>query len=420
MQIHSAIRDIVTCSADAGARLRARLGLQTGEPIKICYVTGPGDVFGTYEHWKAGAFDPRVPSVAYSTMFYEACAKLGAEALLINRRDASAGLKRDGNFSFISMEGPRGRAVSYHVSAMRYALALRRAVSSYAPHVTVVASDAPPLSWPLITSKSKINILSLHNTFWPMGDFPPGPSYAAKRWLLSFVSAGFDGAVATSNECARQFNRVSARKSPCVVEVPQQKERLTRNIHATVGDRRIVFAGRIETEKGVFDLLTAFESLAASFPEARLEFAGAGSALERLKVEVSKSSFRDRIQVLGLLDSEALHQRLSGAYAFVCPTRRSFHEGLAVVCLEAAAHGVPTILSSVVPASDLLQDSCVRVPADDVGALTDRLRDLLCDPADRDRRAMAALNWSEALYDRSLSWGSRLIEAMLTAADRAA
>src|SRR4029450_5362342 len=66
-------------------------------PLRILYAAGPGDVVGTFRHWRQGRDDPSEVAVTYSGQFYDLCRDLGAEADVIShcpRRDE----QRDGRF----------------------------------------------------------------------------------------------------------------------------------------------------------------------------------------------------------------------------------------------------------------------------------------------------------------------------------
>ena len=45
-------------------------------PLRILYAAGPGDVIGTYRHWKEGRDDPSQIAITYSGQFYSLCKEL--------------------------------------------------------------------------------------------------------------------------------------------------------------------------------------------------------------------------------------------------------------------------------------------------------------------------------------------------------
>ncbi|KTE56098.1 hypothetical protein ATE69_06375 [Sphingopyxis sp. H071] len=173
-----------------------------------------------------------------------------------------------------------------------------------------------------------------------------------------------------------------------------------------------MYLGRIEHDKGVFMLLDAFAALKSDFPDLTLVFAGAGSATAELEALIAKLD-DPRVSFVGKLDGTAVHRAIDAADLLVCPTRTAFNEGLAVVGFEAAAHGVPSLMSSIVPAIAALGDGCAIFEADSQDAMEAELRDLMVNEgrvaAMSDQLAVVR----EALYDRDRSWGAQLARVVL-------
>ncbi len=51
--------------------------------LRILYAAGPGNVLGTYRHWKEGRDDPSQIAMTYSGQFYDVCRELDARAYVI-------------------------------------------------------------------------------------------------------------------------------------------------------------------------------------------------------------------------------------------------------------------------------------------------------------------------------------------------
>lgn len=172
--------------------------------------------------------------------------------------------------------------------------------------------------------------------------------------------------------------------------------------------RRLLFLGRIEANKGVFDLLEAFGALAPRFADTRLVLAGTGSADDALADAVARHEARAQIELAGLLDADGVHEALGEADLLICPTRAEVTEGLALVVLEAAAQGVPSVASSVVPAAETAGAACVTFPVNDVQALQTTLARLMEDDSAYEALAREAAAIRPRMLDRSLGWGSCL------------
>jgi glycosyltransferase involved in cell wall biosynthesis len=138
----------------------------------------------------------------------------------------------------------------------------------------------------------------------------------------------------------------------------------------------VLSAGRLAPEKGHDTLVRAIA--AAGAPSLALAIAGEGperAGLERLATELGV-----RLDLLGDLGPDRLAGAYAGADVFAL---LSTHEPWGVVVNEAAASGLPLVLSDQVGAAyDLLRDgeNGFLVPAGDVDAAAAALRRLADDP----------------------------------------
>lgn len=395
--------------------VRSALGLEAGSELKIAYLPGPGNLHGTFQHWKKGELDPGVPSIAYSTMFFELLKALGAQGLLVRRGTEPADPVTDGDFTFATAvwnyaPGP----ISYHRSRYLYVQECLKALRKFRPHVAIVSTDLDWQYLPLVKRTCPKLVLTVHNTIWPMA----AQSLSAKQKIGNFLIAqwlkAIDSAVCTSHECERQILKLTQHQPPSFVAVPQQIEPAAEGAVKTGPARRLLYLGRIEEPKGVFDLLEAVRDLRKTEPDLHLVYAGGGGRLDQLKSAVADAGMQKYVDVLGHLTAEETHDEISKADLLVCPTRTSFNEGLAFVCFEAAAHGVPTVMSSVVPAQDLLGEGCAVYPADETEALKSTLAHYIADADAWRAMATAAKANSKILFDRSRSWGSQVFKALVS------
>lgn len=400
--------DLLTLPESAAEALRSRFGRGTEKP-RISYFCGPGDVAGTYRYWREGKQDPRVPTIAYSAMFYELIERLDAQAQVIT--SACPDLDDGSSIRFTAVERkPWTNRKDYLLSEKALVRDVAAHVARFDPHVVVASTDFPSSGWNRIADSRRL-VVTAHNTFWPMGQKPSGLIGKAKLRRLSSQARRIDAAVCISPECSRQIEDLTAGRVRGPVAIPQIVNRYATTPHDRA--RKLLFLGRIEAHKGVFMLLDAFLSLKTDHEEIELVFAGDGSEGEQLRARITASGEQD-VRFLGRLNSEEVHHQIEQADLIVCPTTSGFNEGLATVGLEAAAHGVPTLMSSVVPAHEVLGAGCAVFKADDTEALKQSLDRLISDKA-----AYAALverlePVRDALYDRSRSWGTQLGRVLLS------
>ncbi len=118
----------------------------------------------------------------------------------------------------------------------------------------------------------------------------------------------------------------------------------------------ILFLGRLEQEKGVFDLVNALATIAPHAPGLRLLLCGVGSAEEPLKRLAAHRGISSQVEFPGWVDGEAKARLLRRAGVFVLP---SYAEGMPMSVLEAMAAGTPVVASRVGAVADMLDDgSC--------------------------------------------------------------
>lgn len=108
-------------------------------------------------------------------------------------------------------------------------------------------------------------------------------------------------------------------------------------------DPVILFLGRVTDQKGVLELLRAFELLQAEFPRMQLVIAGPlegayGAAVR----QHAEASGRGSIHVVGPVFGEAKQGLFAAATLFVTLSK---NEGLSIAALEALSMGVPVVVT---------------------------------------------------------------------------
>jgi len=83
-----------------------------------------------------------------------------------------------------------------------------------------------------------------------------------------------------------------------------------------------VCPGRVERSKGVFDLLDAFQSIAAQIPEWNLVYIGDGAARSRLFKRIKSLGLHDRVTCAGFLPRGEMFRLMGEASAIIIPTHR--------------------------------------------------------------------------------------------------
>jgi|GEM_PF-6694641 len=118
---------------------------------------------------------------------------------------------------------------------------------------------------------------------------------------------------------------------------------LDRNRLRTANELKLLFVGRLVKEKGVFELLSAMQDLAARYPNVKLTIVGEGP-VEALLRHQAKKMPRDLVSFAGFLSGENLENAYKTADVLVLPT---FHpEGFPYVVIEAMRSGLPIVATN--------------------------------------------------------------------------
>lgn len=144
-------------------------------------------------------------------------------------------------------------------------------------------------------------------------------------------------------------------------------------------ERYLLFVGALEPRKAPAVLGRAFAEARARGLDADLVVAGGG----RLAGEVEGPG----VHVLGGVDDATLHALYAHALALVMP---SWLEGFGLPPLEAAGHGVPSVVTDLPVFRETLGAGALFVPPGDAGALADALLRIAGEPDLRNRLAAAA------------------------------
>lgn len=173
--------------------------------------------------------------------------------------------------------------------------------------------------------------------------------------------------------------------------------------------RCILFIGNLLREKGVRELLAAFERIAAARASVDLIYLGDGperSWLERqLAPNGLRGGLRERVRVVGRIPHAEVGDWLRRAELLCLP---SYREGLPNVVLEAMACGVPVVATAVggIPEA-VSEDVGILVPP----RLTTALAEALAEALDRTwAPETIAARASRYSWDATIDATSRVIE----------
>jgi len=185
---------------------------------------------------------------------------------------------------------------------------------------------------------------------------------------------------------------------------PDEREALRARLGLPVGERIIIYTGRLLRGKGLLNLLAAFREVAAAAPSAHLVIVGAGeghlSVEEDLRASALAEGLAGRVTFAGRVD--AVEDWLRAADVFAFP---SVFEALGISLVEAAACGLPAVASRTGGIVDVVEDgrSGLLVTPGDVAALSVALHRLVTDAPRAREMGRAARETAESLFDERVA-----------------
>jgi glycosyltransferase involved in cell wall biosynthesis len=296
-------------------------------------------------------------------------------------------------------ESPLGRAVRLIVSPFQLAAAVlrHRAVIVHLNTALTVRAYWRDLAYAIVAKLCGARLL-----YQVHGGPPPQAFCRGSRLLTAFVRSTLrlaDAIVAMSKAEREAFHRFVG--STPVFAFPNAIDcapyaRLPRNGSSPGEPLRLLYMGRLASEKGLSELLEALTLARDRGVEALLVVAGAGpqkAALRKLAAALALA----HIHFVGPVRGATKMSLLERADVFVLP---SYTEGLPYALLESMAAGVPAIATRVGAIPDLVDDgvSGVLIEPRSVAALADAICRLAGDRAALGRMGAAARSTITARY----------------------
>jgi glycosyltransferase involved in cell wall biosynthesis len=376
---------------------------------RIFYATGPGNIIQAHKHWSEGREDPSEVSITFSSQFEEFCLEISAEAYITAYHGKKA-IFHEGPFTLEHRPKPMPGAtgIRYHLAELLYCLGLFLTAIWFRATVAVLDSGVSHFFiFALFRLAGIKTIIVLHNALWPSG-FPPTrivPRMIAKldsfffRWLPIAT-------IGVSPECIQQVRQLTNGRHTPLYQIRAQ---FRRDYFAAIPappphDQRpfrIMYVGRINRFKGVFDILEMAKRVEAEAPgRVRWEMCGSGPDLEELRRLQDEMGLKHIVLVRGWTSPKDLPDVYTRSHVSIVPTRSSFSEGLPMTAAEAILAGRPVITNAVVPALAVLRPACIEAQTDNVDSYVNAILRLIDDPTLYCTLCKACPDLQQQFYDR--------------------
>ena len=300
---------------------------------------------------------------------------------------------RIGQTSVLPLPKRSKRGIQYLFEEFRYGLALGQIAKRLNADLMIIATGLHPVGH-LAASLSSVPIVaSLHNTLWIRGESPPsGFGGLLLKYASRLLRKRVQQVVAVSDEVRTQVLAYwRLHEDQVSVHVPQYDTTTMPSTEPNPAEpRRVLFAGRVQRYKGIDDILLAARELEDEQPGVfRWIFAGDGPTLSNHRALAAQLGLGSITSFLGQIERHELINEIESCFCTITPTRSSFCEGLAKLPLEGAIMGRPAIVSTAVPALDLLDEAAEPVRPSAPGDIARAARTLSTDAGLYQKRCKA-------------------------------
>jgi glycosyltransferase involved in cell wall biosynthesis len=378
--------------------------------LRILYAAGPGDVIGTYRHWKAGRDDPAQVAVTYSGQFYDLCKELGASGYVISTNRRRERIVEDNLIiEHRPMRFAKGPMPLYHLGQMWYGLRLAMSAWRFGADAVFVADGTTHWFMLALVRLTGARVVpSLHSMLWPKH---LGTRGAVNRIILllnsQFFRRGAHAVLSISDDVSQQVRSMLDGRALAIIPfLPTYRPESFGEgfpIPSTRSPFRVFFAGRIEQNKGVFDLLEiARQFKAEGRTDIEFDLCGDGSQLETLRSAARDGGLEANFHCHGQSSKPFMRQMYASSHVIIVPTTTA--EGFNKVVAEGILAGRAVITSSICPALEYVREGVLEVPPNDRGAYAAAIVKLKEDAALYEAKWRGCCAVRGQFYDVSLGW----------------
>lgn len=351
------------------------------KPPKLGYLSGPVDARAIYSSIKTNE-PPSLFGTSYLAHLMKICEEDGRDAVIVTTHPGESYDAELGPFTILNRPMPTGRFLGYHSKQVKWTRAALLEMQTLGARTVVLT--ASQLYWFVTRSFRKQGMRFINAYHCAVR------SKAHRTFSIHEVFARLTGVMhlrhgdptlAASPLIARQLTAEPGRNlRNTLYFVPDYDEAIFAGCRPNLpgdGAVEVMFAGRVEENKGVFDFLSACEMIRSRTDRLfRFHVHGEGSALEDLKERAAASKVADRFIIHGFTAGKDLMKHYAASHIVVVPTRSNFEEGFAMSVVEGVLAFRPVVTSKACPAFEVVTEACEEAVVDDAASYADRIHEL--------------------------------------------
>ena len=386
--------------------------------LRIAYLSGPVDAVDAHRKWLSHTM-PEYFGDSHVTQFFDLCERNRFIGYIITTLPGPRIHYTYENVTIENYSDQRSwRGPLFHLYGYLWLMRRIPELLRFRPDVVLVTAGGAYAIVLWFFKLLKIRMIPIFTgTIWrkhrPPRSYHQFLLFLQKLYFRWFVDAG----VFASEDAANQARLLvgGRNRTPLFTFLPLYKREQFSSVPLPVArtPMRALFAGRIEADKGVFDLIAVARQVEREAPgKVQFDICGDGSQLGELRRCIEVSRLSKIIQCHGFCGREQLAGFLAASSFVIVPTRTELEEGFNMVCAEAILAGRPLITSDVCPALHYVRDAAIEVqpdsPEDYASAVLKFVRDRDLYLAKRE----ACKSLQAQFYEPGNSWGKKVGDAI--------
>lgn len=380
--------------------------------LKIAYLSGPANTREIYREW-AGNQRQAYFGTDYMKQYLQLATDVGAESYVVSWYGDQKDTRRIGPFTFDNRPITSANGARYYLDMLVWHLKVLAKLTKFRPDILLLTGNQN-FWWllsPIRLWGTKI-ITSHHAVLWM--------KFLRPNWLCRLmiklngmlILKPATAILVTSTDIRRQVEEVlgaDASGADIAEHLPTYSREQFAGIEPppipSLRPFRILFLGRIERNKGVFDIVEIARRLELDEPgKYRFDLCGNGGDLQLLRQQVDDAGLSDVVRCHGFCAAEQIRPLLNQSHLCIVPTRSNFEAGFEMTCSEAILAGRPLITSAVCPALEYLVDASIEAKPDDPDSYRQAILQLSKEPQLFEQKRAACGPLQAQFYDQTNSW----------------
>lgn len=406
-----------------GTSMSKKISKQAFEkPVRIFFAIGPEDVKTAYQAWEQGEDSPSVNCMSFTGQFLDICKEIDAEGYVLAPCEENYFLET-GQFTIDlrKVPFPKASGIWFHIKEICHSFSLIFSIINFRADVVILDLASPGIvHWYLFCLLKLFNIDIITDTHCLL--WYKYLSINLKDKILLEVGKGiFSIAKANlvcSHEIEEQISELTLdNHAPILPFFCSYRPDFFLSIPAPSLDKipfRVLYLGRIERNKGVFDLLDIARRLALDEGQPfTFDVCGDGGDLEELRAEAKYLGLDQIFVCHGWCNRVRSREIFSRSHVVIVPTRKDFREGFNRVICESVLAGRPVITSDVCPALSYVKDAAIEVQVENVEAYGDAILSLYKESDLYEQKVHACFLLRKQFFDPENQWKAVLKKALV-------